>query len=527
MALRKCLMNYAARLYFIPFMVFPSILLAANYFIGPTRHYTSLAQVRNLLSPGDTVFVDGDAVYAGGINFSQPGSAGQRIVIKGVRINNNRPIIDGGINSIAFIDGADHYTFEGFEVRNAAFRGVYHQSDDLILRDLIIHHCNNGIMGADNGSGSLLLEYSGIYSSGEGQCAHQIYMATDEIAHPGSVFRMQFCWIHDGVGGNNVKTRSERNEIYYNWIEGACYHELELIGPDPDGGVPAELKREDSDVVGNVLWKRNTFSVTRIGGDATGESSGRYRFVNNTILMGDGAVFRMFDSLESVEMHNNIIVRLGGGSAPVIRTVEADWKNEEQISGTNNYVQDELTNIPSQWTGTVRGSDSVFFDVGNDNLSPKEGGPLVNAGTSLLEPPPGYPFPSPLFPPAFLPPQRMLLSPGTCSARTSDGKIDLGAFEYTSQGNVPNSPPIPSGFILEQNYPNPFNPTTVISYKLSVISYIELKIFDLLGHEVVTLVNETKSPGTHTAKWDGINASGQLQQAGLIFIECKHYINHR
>jgi len=50
-----------------------------------------------------------------------------------------------------------------------------------------------------------------------------------------------------------------------------------------------------------------------------------------------------------------------------------------------------------------------------------------------------------------------------------------------------------------------------------VISYIELKIFDLLGREVVTLVNETKSPGTHTAKWDGINASGQRTASGIYF----------
>ncbi len=54
----------------------------------------------------------------------------------------------------------------------------------------------------------------------QGISAHQIYMATDESAHPGSVFRMQFCYMHDGAGGNNVKSRSERNEIYYNWIEG-------------------------------------------------------------------------------------------------------------------------------------------------------------------------------------------------------------------------------------------------------------------------------------------------------------------
>jgi hypothetical protein len=43
-------------------------------------------------------------------------------------------------------------------------------------------------------------------------------MATDQTAYPGAVFRMQHSYVHDANGGNNVKSRAERNEIYYNWI---------------------------------------------------------------------------------------------------------------------------------------------------------------------------------------------------------------------------------------------------------------------------------------------------------------------
>ena len=102
----------------------------------------------------------------------------------------------------------------------------------------MVHDCpRQGILGADNDSGSLTLERVEVHHCGGGTQDHQIYMASDEVAHPGSVFRMQSCWIHDANGGNNVKSRAERNEIYFNWIEGAFYHELELIGPDPSGGV--------------------------------------------------------------------------------------------------------------------------------------------------------------------------------------------------------------------------------------------------------------------------------------------------
>ncbi len=60
-------------------------------------------------------------------------------------------------------------------------------------------------------------------------------------------------------------------------------------------------------------------------------------------------------------------------------------------------------------------------------------------------------------------------------------------------------------FRLEQNYPNPFNPATVISYQLSAFSKVSLKVYDILGNEVTTLVNEEKSPGKYEVQW---NAAG-------------------
>ena len=143
---------------------------------------------------------------------------------------------------------------ENLDVSGGSSRCYYHHGHAIVMRDSVVHDCpRQGILGADNDSGSLTLERVEVFGSGGGDRDHQIYMATDEVAHPGSVFRMVGCYVHDGNGGNNVKSRAERNEIYYNWIEGGFYHELELIGPDPAGGVPEGQAREDSDVVGNVL----------------------------------------------------------------------------------------------------------------------------------------------------------------------------------------------------------------------------------------------------------------------------------
>ena len=61
---------------------------------------------------------------------------------------------------------------------------------------------------------------------------------------------------------------------------------------------------------------------------------------------------------------------------------------------------------------------------------------------------------------------------------------------------------IPNLFTLSQNYPNPFNPTTKIWYSMAEYGNVEIKVYDILGNEVATLVNETKVPGHYAAEFD-------------------------
>jgi hypothetical protein len=63
----------------------------------------------------------------------------------------------------------------------------------------------------------------------------------------------------------------------------------------------------------------------------------------------------------------------------------------------------------------------------------------------------------------------------------------------------------PKRFTLSQNYPNPFNPTTTISYELPKESFVSLKVFDLLGREVTTLVSEEMSAGSYSRQWNATN----------------------
>lgn len=92
---------------------------------------------------------------------------------------------------------------------------------------------------------------------------------------------------------------------------------------------------------------------------------------------------------------------------------------------------------------------------------------------------------------------------------------DIGAKEYSPPTFI-NSTFLPSEIKLYQNYPNPFNPRTTIKYSLKKKSFVKIKIFDILGKEVVTLVNEEKDLGNHKTSFDATNLS-----SGVYFYKLK------
>ncbi|NOZ60130.1 MAG: T9SS type A sorting domain-containing protein [Calditrichaeota bacterium] len=111
------------------------------------------------------------------------------------------------------------------------------------------------------------------------------------------------------------------------------------------------------------------------------------------------------------------------------------------------------------------------------------------------------------------------------------------AFTYDSNGNYSNgvnlliqgttgvqnddAAKLPAHFELNQNYPNPFNPETTIRFQLPVSSNVTLKIYDLLGNEICTLIDGDKVAGVHSAIWDGKNNSGQKVASGIYFYQIK------
>jgi len=91
----------------------------------------------------------------------------------------------------------------------------------------------------------------------------------------------------------------------------------------------------------------------------------------------------------------------------------------------------------------------------------------------------------------------------------------------TSTGVRSSDFPIPPSYGLEQNYPNPFNANTVISFHIPLKSYVFLKVYDMMGREVTTLVHEELSAGNHSRQWNASDIS-----SGVYFyrLQCGSFV---
>ncbi len=106
-------------------------------------------------------------------------------------------------------------------------------------------------------------------------------------------------------------------------------------------------------------------------------------------------------------------------------------------------------------------------------------------------------------------------SDGLIVAGTHGQGVYSGTVPVTSVELVENT--TPSSFSLGQNYPNPFNPSTTIRYEIPNQGNVQVKVFDLAGREIVSLVDAAQTPGTYTVTWDGKDRAGNSVASGIYF----------
>jgi hypothetical protein len=83
---------------------------------------------------------------------------------------------------------------------------------------------------------------------------------------------------------------------------------------------------------------------------------------------------------------------------------------------------------------------------------------------------------------------------------------------------------VPTGYSLSQNYPNPFNPSTTFRYSIPTQSKVVIKVYDILGNEIATLMDEEKSVGTYELTWNAASLpsrQGSALTSGVYFYQLK------
>jgi len=137
---------------------------------------------------------------------------------------------------------------------------------------------------------------------------------------------------------------------------------------------------------------------------------------------------------------------------------------------------------------------------------------LPSSGNLFISPPSsgwlqlaGYPVDSILF-----------LSAGNFNEQAIYGKAVVTGSECGMDEEIT----VPKEFVLSQNYPNPFNPTTVIEYQLPEAAHVELRIINILGQVVVTLVDADQAAGSYAILWNA-NAGDHEYASGIYFYQLR------
>ncbi len=97
---------------------------------------------------------------------------------------------------------------------------------------------------------------------------------------------------------------------------------------------------------------------------------------------------------------------------------------------------------------------------------------------------------------------------------------DRTILKYGLLTGVEQQPTQPTEFMLEQNYPNPFNPSTRIQYTIGSRQFVQLNVYDILGNEIATLVNEEKAAGTYEVEFNEAS-SIRYPASGIYFYQLR------
>jgi plastocyanin len=269
--------------------------------------------------------------------------------------------------------------------------------------------------------------------------------------------------------------------------------------------------------VNNMMYKFNS-ATGIVHGIRSSASDGAHCFYNSISLdhagstAGETRGFYQLTAATNLQFRNNIVSITRGGTGTkhciYLGASASDVVSNHNLLTINapagsNYTGFLTTNYATlaNWQTTGHDANSVTGDpqfIALDNLH-------INPEAA---------------PPS---PANAVGTPIAGITEDFDGDIrhlttpDIGADEFEPTVGVKEKDEIPTVFGLDQNYPNPFNPSTVIRYSLPVVSHVTLRVYNVLGQEVIMLVNREEKAGHGTVAWNGRNSFGNPVGSGLYF----------
>ena len=117
------------------------------------------------------------------------------------------------------------------------------------------------------------------------------------------------------------------------------------------------------------------------------------------------------------------------------------------------------------------------------------------------------------------------LGGGSIVIHTTGGAIQASLGR--AGGETSNSLALPLEYALSQNHPNPFNRSTQMRFSLPQRTQVRIAIYDILGREVRTLVDEEREPGSYVATWSGERSDGSSARGGIYFVRMRACVEGR
>ncbi|MDT3697736.1 MAG: right-handed parallel beta-helix repeat-containing protein [Ignavibacterium sp.] len=459
--------------------------------------FATLQHAADIVAAGDSVLVLAGN-YAG-FDIRTNGTQILPIVFKAIEnnvvIDERNSVTPDGIN----IENASWIVIDGFEVKDQPRAGIRAAVSDFVtIKNNYCH--NNQRWGIFTGfTDDLIVENNTCSFSAD---EHGIYVSNSSdrpIIRNNHSFNNNGCGIHMngdismGSDGIISKASVEGNILHDNGYGGGSAINMDGV--------------QNSDIYNNLIYNNHATGIAMFQIDG-GDASKNNKVFNNTIIQpSDGRwCIISVDGSTGNTIYNNILINHHGfrGSISIDAASANGFVSDYNILVNRLSNDDGNSNMSlAQWQSlgydlhsmVANPEEQIFVDYTNNNYHLLQNAQTVNAGTNLVLP--------------------IVYEDLDNISRPQGSGFDIGCYEFTNAVSV-DEKVIPQLFHLHQNYPNPFNPSTRIQYQISIISQVSLKVYDVLGNEIATLVNEYLPAGSYEVEFSP-GSSIKYPASGIYF----------